>query len=170
MGDGLTGQVWKQREMLISNRAPGAGGYPGSSRELSLADRDELLFAPLARLNGEVLGVIRLRNKRPVAGSPASTVFTDSDAAKLDAIIQTALPYLEQLLTQRQQASSLTRLNHELQNPLIGIAGAVDLLQLKMRAKGITNMKQEYGADYLEDILSYKDLMSRLGPDGQGLW
>jgi signal transduction histidine kinase/sugar phosphate isomerase/epimerase len=161
-GHGLTGKVWSEREMLFSDHAPSTDGFEGKSTELPLAKREEILFAPLARLNGEVLGVVRLRNKRPVATSPASTMFTDDDAAKLDAIIQTSLPYLELLLTQRQQASSLVRLNHELQNPLLGIRGAIDLLRLKMRLNGVFDMKKAYGADYLEDIISYRDLMSRL--------
>lgn len=89
-------------------------------------------------------------------------MFTDDDAARLDAIIQAALPHLELLLTQHQQASSLVRLNHELQNPLLGINGAVDAFKTRLKARGIINIKDTFGADYIADILSYTALMSRL--------
>lgn len=163
MGEGLTGRCWQEREMLFVDHAPEAPGHVGKSKDMPLLTaREEVLFAPLARLNGEALGVIRLRNKRPRSGSPATTMFTDDDAAKLDAIIQSALPYLELLFTQKDQAQSLVRLNHELQNPLIGITGAAELLQFHLKRRGIPDLKDAFGADYLDDILSYKDLMSRL--------
>ncbi|MDZ4403778.1 ATP-binding protein [Prosthecobacter sp.] len=162
LGEGLTGRCWKEREMLFADHAPRAPGHKGKSKDLPLTDREEVLFAPLARLGGEVLGVIRLRNKDFKPDSPASTMFTDEDAGKLDAIIQSALPYLELLLTQKDQAQSLVRLNHELQNPLMGITGAVEFLQEALKKRGISDLKQEFGADFLDDVLSYKDLMSRL--------
>ena len=167
LGEGLTGRVWAEQEMLFSDYAPASPGHAGKSKESPTNKREEILFAPLARLNGEVLGVIRLRNKRPHSNSSGSTMFTDDDAAKLDAIIQSALPHLELLLTQRHQASSLVRLNHELQNPLVGILGAVDALRIKLKARGFIDLKAEFGADYLDDVLSYRELMSRLALNTQ---
>jgi len=133
------------------------------SREKPLDDaRRELLTAPLARRGGEVLGVVRLHKKKPHNLGPASTMFTDDDAAKLDAIIQAAIPHLDLLITQRRQAFALTRLAHELHNPLIGIVGAADFLREKLKERKITDLKSEFGADYIEDIFCYQALMSRL--------
>lgn len=167
-GEGLTGHVWDSREMVFSSHAPNSPGHRGKAKELPESDREEVLFAPLARLNGDVLGVIRLRNKRLQPGISASTMFTDDDAAKLDAIIEAALPHLELLLEQRRRAMSLVRLNHEMQNPLNGINGATDFLREKLKRirgsfpSGITDLKLTLGADYIEDILAYRQLMSRL--------
>jgi len=164
LGDGLTGRCWKGREMIFADHARNELGHKGKCKDIPLAgdQREEVLFAPLVRLGGEVHGVIRLRNKRPRPGSAASTMFTDDDAAKLDATIQAALPHLELLLSQSQQAQSLKRLNHELQGPLTGITGAVELLREKLKKLGFKDLKKEFDADYLDDVLSYKDLMSRL--------
>ena len=166
-GDGLTGKTWKDGEMRLVSNASGERQLDRSSRKISWEinrnqDRSECLFAPLGRLGGEVFGVIRLVNKSAVPNSRAATVFTDDDAAKLDAIIQSALPYLELLNTQHHQAVALSRLNHELQNPLSGTKWAADLLREKLKMKGITDLKSELGADYLDEIAVYQQFMSRL--------
>lgn len=163
MDEGLTGQVWKKREMLFAPHAPDVPGHSGKARERSRrGDREEVLFAPLLRRRGEVLGVVRLVNKERQSNASVSTMFTDDDAAKLDAVIQAALPYLELLITQRHQAFALAKLNHELQNPLIGIIGAVDFLREMFAVKGIADIKAFLGVDFLEDITNYQTLMSRL--------
>ena len=156
-GEGLTGCTWRDREMLFSAQA-----NKGKSFEKTFSGRRECLTAPLARRGGELLGVVRLHNKIPRKVGPASTAFTDDDAAKLDAVIQTALPHLDLLITQRRQSFALTRLAHELQNPLVGIAGAVDFLREGLKKHKITDLKREFGGDYIDDILSYQALMSRL--------
>jgi signal transduction histidine kinase len=156
-GEGLTGRTWAEREMQFSNEA-----HKGKSFENTKLSRRECLTAPLARRGNDLLGVVRLHNKISRGTSPASTAFTDDDAAQLDAIIQTAIPHLDLLITQRRQAFALTRLAHELQNPLVGIIGAADFLRERLKERRITDLKREFGADYLDDILSYQALMSRL--------
>jgi len=163
-GDGtITSQTWEDREMLFSSHAVDINNRAAhKSFEKAKSDRRELLTAPLARRGGEVLGVVRLHNKELSNQGPASTVFTDDDAAKLDAIIQAALPHLDLLITQRRQSFALTRLAHELQNPLIGIVGAADFLREKLKERKIADLKAEFGADYIDDIFCYQSLMSRL--------
>lgn len=161
-GEGLTGRTWQEREMLFSTHAPDTAGHEGKSFEKTSFERRELLTAPLARRGGDVLGVVRLHNKHPRNPGVASTAFTDDDATKLDAVIQAALPHLDLLITQRRQAFALTRLSHELQNPLVGILGAAGFLRERLKQRKITDLKVEFGADYLDDIVSYQALMSRL--------
>ncbi len=156
-GEGLTGKTWEEREMQFSSH-----GHKGKSFEKTPAGRRGCLTAPLARRGGDLLGVVRLHNKIPRGLDLASTAFTDDDAARLDAVIQTALPHLDMLISQRRQSFALTRLAHELQNPLVGIAGAADLLREGLKERRITDLKREFGADYIDDILSYQALMSRL--------
>ena len=161
--DFYTSRTWADREMLFSSHALADSQKIHKSRENPpKSTRRELLTAPLVRRGGEVLGVVRLHNKKPHNLGPASTMFTDDDAAKLDAIIQAALPHLDLLITQQRQAFALTRLAHELHNPLIGIVGAADFLREKLKEHKITDLKSEFGADYIDDIFCYKDLMSRL--------
>jgi signal transduction histidine kinase/sugar phosphate isomerase/epimerase len=156
-GEGMTGRTWEEREMLFSNEA-----HKGKSFEKTEGIRRECLAAPLARRGGHTIGVVRLHNRISRGSAPTSTAFTDDDAAKLDAIIQTALPHLDLLINQRRQSFAFTRLAHELQNPLVGIAGAADFLRESLKAHGITDIKRAFGADYIDDIFSYQALMSRL--------
>ncbi len=156
-GEGMTGRTWKEREMQFSNEA-----HKGRSFELTTLDRRECLAAPLARRGGNLIGVVRLHNRISRGVGHTSTAFTDDDAARLDAIIQTALPHLDLLINQRRQSFALTRLAHELQNPLVGITGAADFLRERLKERRITDLKSEFGADYIDDIFSYQALMSRL--------
>ncbi|HEY0550782.1 MAG TPA: TIM barrel protein [Verrucomicrobiae bacterium] len=161
--DGMTGKTWRERAMVLTTDSGTAKGHAKNSRTgKDEGKRRELLTAPLARRGGELLGVVRLHNKHPRQHAPSATAFTDDDAAKLDAVVQVALPHLDLLIMQRRQAFALTRMAHELQNPLIGIRGAADWLRERLKEQGIKDLKAYLGADYVDDILSYQELMSRL--------
>ncbi len=157
MGEGLTGQTWHDRQMQFAT-AP----HRAKSFEKTTLNRRECLIAPLAQRGGDLIGVVRLHNKVLQRSGPASTAFTDDDSAKLDAVIQAALPHLDLLIKQQRQSFALTRLAHELQNPLIGITGAADFLRENLRQHHFTDLNKEFGADYIEDLLSYQALMSGL--------
>jgi signal transduction histidine kinase len=88
-------------------------------------------------------------------------MFTDDDAAVLDAIIQAALPYLELLTFQERQLSAVTRMAHEFQVPMVAIRAAVDYMQHTLRSKSI-NVKELFGEDYLGDVLNWSGIMGRL--------
>lgn len=153
----LTYRAWKAREMVFSSSA-----REGRAREKRPEDdqRDEILFAPLARRDGPCHGVVRLHNKKRLDES-ISSMFTDDDAAKLDAIIQAALPHLELLKLQEQQTQSLARMMHEFQTPLVAIRGAVDLMQTDLR-KRKEDPSRFFKRDFLDDVLQWTELMGRL--------
>jgi signal transduction histidine kinase len=157
-----TFRTWKFREMVFS-----ADAVVGQAREKRPEDdtRNEILFAPLVRRGGKCHGVARLHNKKAVA-KPVSSMFTDDDAAKLDAIIQTALPHLELLKMQEQQRQSLARMVHEFQSPLVAIRGAVDLMQADLRTKE-KSPDTYFRRDYLDDVLQWTELMGRLTRNAQ---
>ncbi len=159
---GITGTVWAKGEMLLlsdSNKHPDLKRRSWEKRDS--VDRDECLLAPLARLGGKVVGVIRLTNKKRPLGSRAATMFTDDDAAVLDSIAQAALPYLELLTFQERQLSAVTRMVHEFQVPMVAIRAAVDFMQHILTDKGQT-AKDLFGEDYLNDVLDWSGLMGRL--------
>jgi len=161
-GHGLTGATWAQREVrLITD----ARSQPDTQRlcwEIGITPgRDECLFAPLGRLGADVVGVIRLINKRGIPDSRAATMFTDDDVAVLDSIIQAAIPHLELLQAQETQLHALTRITHELQVPLVAIRGAVDFMRRALDEKG-EKPKEFFGEDYLSDVLDWSLLMGRL--------
>lgn len=160
-GEGLTGKVWQEREMISARDVTGLGFHKGKTQEAKLTKREQVLFAPLARLNGPVRGVVRLINKRRPPGWHASTMFNDDDMARLDAIIQAVLPYLELLLNTVRSGSALLRLNHELQNPLNSIAWAADIMAEMARLKQLDLQKEVFGGrDLIQEILDSRMLMS----------
>jgi len=161
-GMGLTGLVWATRELYLLSSATKSQYSMGRSRETGV-DRssDQCLFAPLARLGGEVVGVIRLFNKRPVAGLRTSTMFTDDDASILDSIIQAALPHLELLTLQERQVTAVSRMVHEFQVPMVAIRAAVDFMQHALQEKHLS-ARDLFGQDYLADVLQWSQLMGRL--------
>lgn len=161
-GEGLTGRCFKERHFVFSRCAADESEFIGKARAITTTGRHEILFAPLARRGGETLGVVRLQNKIAATEGYSATMFTDDDAATLDAIIQTALPYLELLSVQDRHVSAMVRLAHEMRNPLVGISGAVDVMRRKLKQRGKEDLRDFLGADYLEDILSYRALMNRL--------
>jgi sugar phosphate isomerase/epimerase len=152
-----TFKSWKFREMVFSAKATSG---KGREKRPPWDPRDEILFAPLVRRGGKCHGVVRLHNKRTVA-KPVSSMFTDDDAAKLDAIIQAALPHLELLEMQERQRESLARMVHEFQSPLVAIRGAVDLMQADLRGKGLAP-STFFRRDFTDDILQWTGLMGRL--------
>jgi signal transduction histidine kinase/sugar phosphate isomerase/epimerase len=163
-GYGVTGSVWRDRDVRM---------FPDAAREtppdgkwhtrdiVQNSDRYECLLAPIARPKGEAIGVIRLTNKRKQAEIRATTMFTDDDAAILDAIIQAAMPYLEMLLLQQRQSDAIIRMTHEFQGPLVAIRGAVDLMHHAMAKKG-HHPKDYFGRPYSQDVQSWAEVMTRL--------
>jgi signal transduction histidine kinase/sugar phosphate isomerase/epimerase len=158
-GVGLTGQTWDKGDIRFVTNAADASGHQHRSWETRRSpDRDECLFAPLARLAGNVVGVIRLVNKRIRTSDRASTMFTDDDAAVLDSIIQASLPHLELLQEQQLRIEVMARMTHEFQGPIVAIRGAVELMQKKI-SKNMWTAKQLFGQDYLNSVWDWTELL-----------
>lgn len=158
VGDGLTGTAFAEREMVFNSHAT-----TGNAREKRPLDdpRDEVLFAPLVRRNGECHGVVRLHNKNRNPENLVATMFTDDDAARLDAVIQTSLPYLELLMLQENQTQGIARMIHEYQSPLVGIRGAVDAMRMDFKRNQMAT-KAIFRRDFPELIIQWADLLGRL--------
>lgn len=157
--EGHTGIAFHSRDMVYDSRA--TTGKAREKRPEADAGRDEILFAPLVRLNGDCLGVVRLHNKRRNPGDSLATMFTDDDAARLDAVVQTTLPYLELLMLRERQEHGIARLIHELQTPLVTIRGAVDAMNHDLRKKN-REATDVFRRDFPELILQWADLLGRL--------
>jgi len=158
-GDGLTGKAWSERDMIFAQAAHlDQRATPASCEKDLSPDRRECVFATMAKRRDEVLGVIRLTNKRGTPGSICSTMFNDDDAAVLDSIIQAAVPRLELLRTNERQLKALGRMTHEFQGPIVAIRGAVQLMQESMREHS-WSAKLMFGEDYLSDIWNWSDVL-----------
>lgn len=154
----ITYKAWKGREMVFSSSCR-SEKEPEERPEADLM-RDEILIAPLARLNGRCHGVVRLHNKDRITGD-ISSMFSSLDASKLDAIIQTALPRLELLQIQERQLESLSRLVHELQAPLVAIRGAISLMLRDLERSNI-DQTEVFRRNFPADVLQWAGMMGRL--------
>lgn len=165
--DGKTGEVWATEELQIVIGPPAPQSINPRSWETNCSPyRDECLFAPLARAGSKVSGVIRLTNKCLPSSTRASTVFTDDDAAELDAMIQAALPHLDNLATRDRQISALKRMVHEFHMPLVAINGGVDFMQHTLKQKQM-DPKELFGEDYLTDARHWCELMGSLADNAR---
>lgn len=154
-----TWKAWKQRRMVFSSTAK--DGKAREQRKPEDEDRDEILFAPLTRRLGKCHGVVRLHNKHRVAASSEASMFTDDDAAHLDAVIQAALPHLELLRHREQEMEGMTRMVHEFQAPLGAIRMATDAMRLDLKRNGHVP-EQFFRQDFLGMVMDWAELMGHL--------
>ena len=154
--EGLTGKVWHRNEPLLTVDIRQEPGQSRKSAELvQTQDRYTGLWVPFVDARGKVVGVVQCLNKRLTQTTVAPNMFSDDDAAVLDAIGQAAVPHLVVLLEERR-AKALGRLTHELKTPLVAIRGAAEFM---LRTKGVDKF---FDYDYPGDVWSWSELMRRL--------
>ncbi len=155
----LTSSVWERNEYFIKSTSLHLR-HVKKSEEIppSHVSRKQYgtLWVPFINAKGKVVGVFRCSYKhlQPSLNSP--DMFSDDDAAILDAIGQAAAPHIQMLLDKERRAKATERLTHELLSPIGAIAGAADLMQ---HTSGVETFFDE---DYLGDVRSLCELMKRL--------
>ncbi len=131
-----TCQCWQNKKIIVladARALKGEGGnlVPKSFEytETSRAEQDSILLVPLLALkaneNGKqeftCLGVIRCRNKKPLAnknGSYSARYFTDDDAALCNAICAAAVPHIELWEHEEWEHEAFSLMIHELHFPI----------------------------------------------------
>ena len=158
-GECVPGIVWKRREPLITFDPAHEKATCDKSDEAKASASPSLLCAPMLDAGGDVVGVIRCQNKRAKAG--AFRMFSDDDVAVLDAVCRAAVPHLQVLISKERHWKALRRLTHELNNPLIALAGAADKMRRELeRRRGTSEVY--FSQDYIGDIESWLGLMRGL--------
>lgn len=156
-GEGLTGKVWERNEPILTINSLSEPDQKGKSEEqVATQKQHACVWVPFVDSRGKVVGVLRCRNKSPNPGMIIPNMFSDDDAAVLDAIGQAAVPHLQILLDKERRAKALGRLTHELRSPLVAIRGAAEFM---MRTKDVGKL---FDYDYPGDVWSWSELMRRL--------
>jgi len=156
-GEGLVGTIWARNEVLLTRDARMEGAHWGHSEEtVPSPGRHECLYAPLVTETGDFLGVVRCRNRCATRPPGTSSMFTDEDAAALDAIVHAALAQLQVLRNHESRITMLGRLTHELRVPVSAIRNTASCLSR------MTTLEQLRRYDYLGHIRSWTELMDRL--------
>ena len=158
LGEGLTGKVWSNNQILLSPDARKEAGCRMKSTEIvDSQDRFSVLIAPLNNYRREVIGVVRCRNKRALGASSGSfRAFSDDDAAVVEAVNQAAVQHLEYLISVGRRNKSQQRLTHVLKEPLVGMQNLVQAIQYE------TVGSQPFEFDFPGDIMSWCSLMRQL--------
>jgi GAF domain-containing protein len=111
-GEGLTGRVWDSEKPMLTEDTRLEEGSAAKSQERVTTEQYTSLIAPVIASNGEVLGVIRCRNKNlDLLGG--FNVFTDDDLAVVSAILERAAEGLQFLRAEADRAQLLEQARHE---------------------------------------------------------
>ncbi|MEZ5387008.1 MAG: ATP-binding protein [Prosthecobacter sp.] len=162
-GDGShTGNVWRDNRIFYNRYEPNDIPDRAKSWETVRTEHiDDCLMAPIARRGSgkPVLGVVRCRNRKSGMGR-GPKMFTDDDAAALDALLQAALPQLELLLDQEFRQQSLRRLLHEFNVPNNAVRHCVQRIERDLKKQG-RDPHACFSQDFLKDIWDYTELIGR---------
>jgi signal transduction histidine kinase len=157
VGEEVTGAVWAEKKAIFTVGAHGELQGALKSHEVVLSmTRYDCMLMPMIKHTGEVIGVIRCRNKRPGHLKTLPRMFTDDDSAVLDALAQAAISHLIVLESDRRRKRVLSKLTHELKMPLVAIRSAADTMKRRVKSPIASNERS------IDDILSWAELMSRL--------
>ena len=159
MGEGLTGQVWKDRGDKLSGNAIGEAGRMGKSIEKGSAP-SSCLWTSLINPAKEVVGLVRCQNKR-VESLGGWNMFSDDDLAVIDAVSQVALPNLQLFLAEQERRRSVRLLTHELKRPAAAVVAAADLMQ-RVLVKRKVQPTYLFKDDYIKDVHDWGELMLAL--------
>ena len=162
-GDGsLTGRMLTDpRPLLIRNtnayrKAQGLATTGRSAEEVATRDTDACMFWPFYDRRRSLLGVVRARNKYNRKGELRP--FSEDDMALVEAIMQPSIPDLELMLADERRRQALSRLFHELEQPLFSTRSALQMAQRELDRRGDRLLDQ----DYVGDALSWMEMANRL--------
>jgi signal transduction histidine kinase len=130
-------KAWKSAETVLPNRS------------------ETCLHLPYFGRASQLLGVLRCRNK--ICEGQEVKTFSEDDLVLVETIFQTASPDLEIFTAERNRAHALSRLFHELAQPLASTKSAI-----VMAADELDRSKTILKEDYLGDARSWIELSERL--------
>lgn len=155
--EGITGRVWARAEPYLTvNALTDPHRVRKSDEQVSRPNHFGVLLVPLVDATGTAIGVVRCRNKTSRENTIQRHMFSEDDAAVLDAICQAAVPHLQRFRSEEQRRKTVERLTHELSVPVVAIRGAA---QRMLRTPAIETVFDE---NYPADVWSWSELMRAL--------
>jgi signal transduction histidine kinase/sugar phosphate isomerase/epimerase len=133
------------------------GGPEWRSREtVATVNQDTCLLAPLFDRHRRLMGVVRCRNKYKVRGQIRA--FNEDDLVLIESIFQTSSPDIQILVADYQRQKALSRLFHELEQPMASTQSAIIMAEYEIKRYAPLVLRE----DYLGDALSWIELSNRL--------
>lgn len=172
-GVSCTGWVAQERRTLATEdltSAPqhGAVNFP---ERLATPDMRQYIGTPLLSNAGDLLGVIRLRNKLPPAGAAWPRRLNHLDRVRVERAAPLIAPLMALLIKERQIAATMERVQHDLTMPAMAIRDTAGVL-LREPASVFTDnfdrvrQKLEDIESFGEVLLLNSELLS-MGPDSE---
>jgi signal transduction histidine kinase len=179
-GFSLSGTVAVEKRVLAIEDARTSGRW-GSTRlfpdTVEHPDRFQYLGAPLLSDAGELLGVIRLRNKRPPAGRGGPLCLNRLDTLRIERVSKVIAPLMALMIRETEMSAALKRIQHDIDMPATAIRDGAGVLKRRVEHRlspDLAVVRQRYdnaeplgrmGADIelllqkLEDIESFGEIL-----------
>jgi signal transduction histidine kinase len=143
---------WMTNREMLRNGAWGVGTAHFVGAPLATC-----AFVPLRDIKGQPTGIVRCVNRLAQPHDQTFRPFTYDDLAVVEAIGQAFTPSLEVLLAEQKRIERLSNVAHELRVPVVGFNAALGRIR-----KECAQNHYEFQYDYLENLNSYSQVMSRL--------
>lgn len=158
-GYSCSGWVAEQRRplMLEDWRAFPRHTGPKFPDRVESAERYQYLGAPLLSHSGDLLGVVRLRNRRVAAGAAAPLELTAVDRARLERLSYALVPLLHVAIQARRVYATMARVRHDLDMPATAIRDGAGVLLREPDDYFTTQLASV--RQKLEDIESFAEIL-----------
>lgn len=134
-GFSLSGTVAVEKRILAIEDARTSGRW-GSTRlfpdTVEHPDRFQYLGAPLLSDAGELLGVIRLRNKRSPAGRGGPLCLNRLDALRIERVSKVIAPLMALMIRETEMSAALKRIQHDIDMPATAIRDGAGVLRRRI--------------------------------------
>ncbi|MFN0135637.1 MAG: sensor histidine kinase, partial [Phycisphaerae bacterium] len=120
-------------------------------------DRFQYLGAPLLSNDGEMLGVVRLRNKIPPTGFAWPTCLNYLDRKRVERVAKTLAPLISLMIKERERSATMERIRHDIDMPATAIRDSAGILVREPDAafqNDLTRVRQR-----LEDMESFAEIL-----------
>lgn len=99
------------------------------------ADRYQYLGAPLVSAAGELLGVIRLRNKRPPEGCDGPFCLNALDKLRIERVAKIIAPLMALMIRETEMAGAMRRIQHDIDMPATAIRDGAGVLRRRLDSR-----------------------------------
>ncbi len=158
-GEGCTGWVAENRKTLATEDLRSC---PLHTRQkypdvVVSAEHQQYLGTPMLSNAGELLGVIRLRNKLPPDGQAWPRCLNHLDRIRVERVAKLIAPLMSLLIKERQVSGVMERIQHDLTMPAMAIRDGAGMLLRESDATicgDLDRVRQK-----LEDIESFGEIL-----------
>lgn len=119
--------------------------------------RFQYLGAPLLSNNGELLGVVRLRNKIPPAGFRWPSCLTYLDRKRAERVARIIAPLISLMIKERERTATMERIRHDIDMPATAIRDSAGILVREPDAAFHNDMERV--RQRLEDMESFAEIL-----------